>query len=589
MKITGQQVIRFSLLLFLISVITFIYWILYKRPVAGIDDSDIYFTYVKNFVNGYGFVYYPGGERVEGFTSLLWVLLTSMFYVIDVEQYPRYILAFNVVIVTIALFMCCNFIRRLTKNYAFITPGEILFLAALILIPGYIDWTILTLMETGLWSVLLIVITLKLCTYDPTSTKDSVFLSILLALLVTVRPESLLWCFVFVFLIVAKAFLHFGTAGQALKRGILPLGMVILTIAALTFFRMEYFGYPLPNTYYAKVSGDKLYNIIQGIRYYLFSMIQSPVLLLVTLAALVSWIFSVSTLYAYVKTKLAFTEATWIQFVLSSIALVSLAIPVYIGGDHFKLLRFYQPFFPVLLLLFFNTSFWERFVKINLNFRPIYGYLATILFIPFIYFWTDTPLHTYVQNVSPIDWEFRLSELGRSDATRMNRMFSRLDSMPSVGVSTAGGFGYAYNGVVLDLMGLNNVKMAHATEIKVGMKNHAAFDKKTFYELQPDIFHGYWRISSFVPGLDNNTLPQTAPDFLESFPSDLYKDIFADDQFTKMYKPVLIEDPQTKLILQTYVKTTFIPELKDNGYNVVERYWLNSKKQYEEVMLTESH
>jgi hypothetical protein len=37
------------------------------------------------------------------------------------------------------------------------------------------------------------------------------------------------------------------------------------------------------------------------------------------------------------------------------------------------------------------------------------------------------------------------------------------------------------------------------------------------------------------------------------------------------------------------VKTAFIPELEDNGYNVVEKYWLNSKKQYEEVMLTETH
>jgi hypothetical protein len=44
-----------------------------------------------------------------------------------------------------------------------------------------------------------------------------------------------------------------------------------------------------------------------------------------------------------------------------------------------------------------------------------------------------------------------------------------------------------YRGVVVDLMGLNNVKMGHSPGDRIGMKNHAAFSIPVFWELQPDL------------------------------------------------------------------------------------------------------
>jgi hypothetical protein len=46
-------------------------------PTTGIDDANIFFVYARNFSAGDGFVFNPGGERVEGFTSLLWVFVCS--------------------------------------------------------------------------------------------------------------------------------------------------------------------------------------------------------------------------------------------------------------------------------------------------------------------------------------------------------------------------------------------------------------------------------------------------------------------------------------------------------------------------------
>src|SRR5690606_23471737 len=71
-----------KLLLVLIStsIFTLLYWHLYGKPQVGIDDANIYFTYAKNISEGHGFVFNPDGEKVEGFTSLLWVLICSLAY-----------------------------------------------------------------------------------------------------------------------------------------------------------------------------------------------------------------------------------------------------------------------------------------------------------------------------------------------------------------------------------------------------------------------------------------------------------------------------------------------------------------------------
>jgi hypothetical protein len=41
----------------------------------GIDDAYIFFVYADNFANGNGMVYNVDSERVEGFSSMLWLLL----------------------------------------------------------------------------------------------------------------------------------------------------------------------------------------------------------------------------------------------------------------------------------------------------------------------------------------------------------------------------------------------------------------------------------------------------------------------------------------------------------------------------------
>ncbi len=570
--------VRFSITLVYVALVSLLYWMLYGQPAVGMDDANIYFTYAKNLVNGHGFVYYPGGEYVEGFTSFLWTLIIAAFYYVSPQHFPLLLSLFSVVLLSLSLTLCFNFIRKLTRATAFISPQEVLFLMLLTIIPGFVDWTVLSLMETGIWSLFIVTITLRVASSKIDSAKDRAVNALLLSFFVVLRPESLLWCFAFIGFIFIKYLHDSRKLGVSLVKALPMVAAVLVTMGGFTAFRLMYFGYPLPNTYYAKVSSDLSYNLYEGVRYLVFCCIQSPMLLLVVAAGAVSAIMLGARLFRLASSGFneRLKEHEWVQLILTAVTFVSLLIPVYVGGDHFKLLRFLQPFFPLYYLLFFNKPFWGSVANIQLRVQPAAYFVLVALVVPFIYMSSATPLHTYIKDTPPLDWEFKLAERGRLEAQMIDSMFSRLQEPPTVGVSAAGGFGYAYNGVVYDLMGLNNVRMAHASEIKTGIKNHAAFDKAVFFEMQPDIFHGYFKTSYFVDSPEDQALLENEPGFEKAYVSRMYKQLFREPGFVDAYKPVIIGDKAP--YLKTYASATFIEELRANDYTVVELQRKNIEK-----------
>ena len=54
---------------------------------------------------------------------------------------------------------------------------------------------------------------------------------------------------------------------SALRTVAAPALTFVVTALVLTIFRLSYFGYPLPNTYYAKVPPSALYTANEGVKY----------------------------------------------------------------------------------------------------------------------------------------------------------------------------------------------------------------------------------------------------------------------------------------------------------------------------------
>ncbi|HWE30960.1 MAG TPA: hypothetical protein VHB97_23295, partial [Polyangia bacterium] len=50
-----------------------------------VDDGGISFCYARSFAHGAGLVLVPGGERVEGYTNFLWVILLAAGILVGLE------------------------------------------------------------------------------------------------------------------------------------------------------------------------------------------------------------------------------------------------------------------------------------------------------------------------------------------------------------------------------------------------------------------------------------------------------------------------------------------------------------------------
>lgn len=568
MKPILKTFVHFLSVLIIVAATTFLYWKLYKRPVAGIDDANIYFVYARNAAEGHGFVFNTGGERVEGFTSFLWTLITTAVYTLT-SNFEIILLILNVFIISYTLFKGIQLINKLIPWPYFMSPAAILFLSLVLLIPGYIDWTILSLMETGLWSMLIVLLAIQLTTYILTDRIHYLSFYISLSLLVFTRPESILWGLFYVFALLVVNLIKGRIKVQQNRPVITSFVVYIVSIGLLTAFRLAYFNYPLPNTFYAKVSDSFSHNVSTGLGYFLKSCVQTPVLWLILLLSLLSIALVLIKLKksAYRFNKLNNFDIA--QTFVAILSLISIAIPILLGGDHFLFGRFFQPFFPVYYLLFFNIYFYRDNLIPSFRLKRrnmlLPAYLLALLLIPYIYLNTNTHLLSFRKSDSPLKIEFEIAELGRENGEKLNTLFKRIE-LPSVGVSEAGGFGYAYQGQSIDLLGLNSTLVAHATDKSLtGVKNHSAFSKSAFYTFQPDVFFAHSNSSYFV----ENVREASEEERDNSFAIQVYRNIFSEAEFQQLYEKILIQDPQSQLQFLTYCHKDFIRTLEQNNYNVI--------------------
>ncbi len=420
-------------------------WILLGRPATGIDDADIFFVYAKHLAEGHGLVYNMGGERVEGFTSLLWMLICScLFRVTDHVEIPLYLI--NLLLGAATIWAC---LKRAHD------PGPFLLLLAAV--PAWFAWCQVTLMETGLWCCLLTLAVLAAVD------RRTVLFALLLSLLVITRPESMLWG-AWLILMMGVALTGSGGWRTGFSKAALPVAVFAAALAVLVAFRTHYFGFPVPNTYYAKVSPSFSTNLWNGTGYLLKYLIKNPVVFPVMITW--GWILA----RGLCKRRNGLDERTLIALCL----LPGIGIPVLVGGDHFGGARFYQPIWPLLCLL--AAMEWPvLFAHVS----PVKARIALLLLV--LCGWGLFPVASHLRH------EFRIAREGREVGAALEAMFHDLDSLPTIATITAGGSKYGYPGTVYDLMGLNATEMAHAPGPRTGYKNHTAFNRDVFYAWHPDV------------------------------------------------------------------------------------------------------
>lgn len=225
--------------------------------VEAIDDAYVSFRYARHLVEGDGLVYNPG-ERVQGYTNFLWVMLIAAAMAAGL---PPVGTACWLGLGAGALVVCLTAIhanRHLAPGQAAAAVPAVL----LVVNQGFVVWSLRGL-ETGLFTLLLLAAGLAYLHRPPGGALPPAT-AILLALATLTRPEgALVFGLTLLHLTASRAF----QCRPPLERGDLrALAAYGALVGVYALWVTSYYGSPLPNTFYAKV-GDPLSSLPRGWNY----------------------------------------------------------------------------------------------------------------------------------------------------------------------------------------------------------------------------------------------------------------------------------------------------------------------------------
>src|SRR4051794_15347398 len=135
-----------------------VYKALEKPGLTGIDDENITQVYGQNLARGFGYVYTPHFEHVEGATSPLWVAFHYVFYKISAQP-EAFILICSLMLGALAVYWALGIERSVADSLAL--PRWTLWIPVLATAaqPNYFHWTVVTMMDQGLWGALVLGLT----------------------------------------------------------------------------------------------------------------------------------------------------------------------------------------------------------------------------------------------------------------------------------------------------------------------------------------------------------------------------------------------------------------------------------------------
>jgi hypothetical protein len=445
-----------------------------------LDDAMISMRYAKNLTEGYGLVFNAGGERVEGYTNFLWVLIMAAVHLLPIAQ-TKICLAVQILGGLLGL-LNLVLIRRLA-NYLFPSTPSVA-LVAIALTAFYLPLNTWNLQGMEV-SILACVMTLS-CLWSARvmrTRETPVWLFVLLGASTLVRLDMVMPC--------AVVLLYLMRTPKIDWRRTLILGAVVIGafLVAQTLFRLLYYGDILPNTYYLKMTGYPIGpRIARGFEVFIeffLNMYLLPLLLpLVVLA---------SRPRREVTLPLALFGA-------------QLAYSIYVGGDVWDWWgganRFVSIGIPVFFILYAHSLLRLGNSLAGFIHLKAVPSVLTVLLVCFSmvafnslrgfdslrqWLLLDRPLH-YVDNGNMI---------------RRARLVTRItEPNATIGVTWAGAIPYFTNRYTVDLLGKNDRTIAHQSAkpdpIRGGLPKFLPGHMKRDYpysigKLQPDVIVQLWK------------------------------------------------------------------------------------------------
>ena len=273
-----------------------------------VDDMFISLRYARHLVEGHGLVYNIG-ERVEGYTNLLWTLLLAGAHFL-----PGDVVAWTKLLSLAAALVAAWGTARLAAASGLVPPDWAWLPAALWLTLPLTAVSAAEGLETMLFAALLV------GSLVASVEGRGPLTGALLAALTLTRPDGLIVA------PLALGWIAWRHSAAAALRGVAVLMPVL---GAVEVWRVTYYGEWLPNTFYAKAGGDWRLTVIGARSFLAFWAI----------AGAGAWLLAVPAL--------RHPAARWLAVVVAS----RLAFHLWSGGPWMGEHRFLVPIVPVVLVV----------------------------------------------------------------------------------------------------------------------------------------------------------------------------------------------------------------------------------------------
>ncbi|NLH48252.1 MAG: hypothetical protein GX444_06570 [Myxococcales bacterium] len=428
----------------------------FYRAATPVDDAYITYRYADNLMHGRGISFNPG-ERVEGYTSFGQLLLIAPFTLLgkNVVRLWSILLGLAAGAGLVALVW-----RRIDRERGPLAPDRPEWFAVLYLslCTPLVIWA-WSGMETVLFTFLWVAAwSAHLNEYE---NDRRPWLSGLLTFAAgLLHPEGVL-----IGLVLGASWLWPFDRRRA-NRAAVYFAASWGLFGLYWLWRWHYFGYLLPNTFYAKVGTTG--GLIASGLIYVSRSIASGILPLVLAVELIR------------QRRSARGWPRWLRLALGLIA-VLLAYVIWVGGDYFAFGRFLLPIYPFVVL-----AVWKLWTDRRAAAKP-----AAPGSLPWLWAAIVVAVLAVWSNLIPPGHMFQHKLLQRAVEDYVIAGAAARRAVPAeatVATIPIGAFGFYSERRILDLMGLTDLHLAHLP-IATGQRvvGHEKYDYGYVFEQQPEI------------------------------------------------------------------------------------------------------
>ncbi len=437
----GRQ--RVYLLVALASALTLLAIALVYRLILTdvADDAYISFRYAANLVHGNGLVFNPG-EYVEGYTNFLWVMTSALAIGLGFD--PGLAATALNVLFGLGLLALVGWFGGRLVGWGRLREGWQYLAMFIVAASSPLAFALISGLETVLFTLLLCGAAFSYLLEARGGAKWPLAGG-LFALAALTRPEgALFWgCTVlyqFIWLLIPSRLR--GAGGRA--SGGRTLGWLVGSFLVIWLpyiaWRVSYYGDLLPNTFYAKATGNDDEQLVFGLVYVATSwlFLFGPLVLLLALQVL-----------PRIK-RLGRVEGYF--FILALVNFVYVAVA---GGDYMTAYRFLLPLFPFLSLLLVSALDGVHAALVHRHWRPRLGLAMMLAAVIFLSGWSAFNINVIRSLV--VDSNYSQKCAAVIDWLRRNT-----GPNDSLALETVGKVPY-YSGIyTIDMLGLTDRHIGHS-------------------------------------------------------------------------------------------------------------------------------